>query len=104
MNSSGRSTGHKGGLSGQEELDTAAKSRREQDEALNKGLSRALKEDNVGFVQLFLDYGADTERYNLAYQVKAATQSGKPRKNQVCSLVFQLHWGHVSVHEQYICF
>lgn len=36
-----------------------------RDEALNKGFSRALKQNKKSFVQLFLDYGADIGRYNL---------------------------------------
>lgn len=33
-----------------------------QTEAINKGLSRALKSNKLEFVKLFLDYGADIEQ------------------------------------------
>jgi hypothetical protein len=34
----------------------------DESEALNKGFSRSLKDDKVGFVQLFVEYGAEIDR------------------------------------------
>uniref|UniRef100_A0A7S0THV7 Ion transport domain-containing protein n=1 Tax=Hemiselmis andersenii TaxID=464988 RepID=A0A7S0THV7_HEMAN len=46
------------------------KDRWKRDEALNKAFTRALKENNKSFVQLFLDYGSDIGRYSLFYESK----------------------------------
>lgn len=39
-----------------------------QTEAINKGLSRALKLNKLEFVKLFLDYGADVEQVIGTYE------------------------------------